>query len=91
MTLAKDIARSLSTSAARVVDVIPATFFVGLELPNDNRGVFKSKLWQVIVFYIQSPFICRARQRHCRGSHRNGFSKPLMLVAGTQVQVNLLG
>ena len=45
MTLAKDIARSLSTSAVRVVDVIPGKPFVGLELPNDNREtVFMSEV-----------------------------------------------
>ncbi len=45
MTLAKDIARSLSTTAVRVVDVIPGKPYVGLELPNDNREtVFMSEV-----------------------------------------------
>ncbi|MGF1767735.1 DNA translocase FtsK 4TM domain-containing protein [Enterovibrio makurazakiensis] len=37
MGLSKDIARSLSTSAVRVVDVIPGKPYIGLELPNNSR------------------------------------------------------
>lgn len=37
--LAKDIARSLSAIAVRVVEVIPGKSYVGLELPNKNREV----------------------------------------------------
>ncbi|WP_407332675.1 DNA translocase FtsK 4TM domain-containing protein [Enterovibrio sp. 27052020O] len=37
MGLSKDIARSLSTSAVRVVDVIPGKPYIGLELPNSSR------------------------------------------------------
>lgn len=37
MSLSKDIARSLSTTSVRVVDVIPGKPFVGLELPNTYR------------------------------------------------------
>lgn len=35
--LAKDIARSLSTSSVRVVEVIPGKSVIGLELPNEYR------------------------------------------------------
>ena len=43
--LSKDIARSLSTSAVRVVEVIPGKPYVGLELPNPNREtVFLSEV-----------------------------------------------
>ncbi len=35
--LAKDLARALSASAVRVVDVIPGKPYVGLELPNSGR------------------------------------------------------
>ena len=35
--LSRDLARSLSTVAVRVVEVIPGKPFVGLELPNKNR------------------------------------------------------
>lgn len=35
--LAKDIARSLSVSSVRIVEVIPGKSFIGLELPNEHR------------------------------------------------------
>ncbi|AWB68129.1 cell division protein FtsK [Saccharobesus litoralis] len=35
--LSKDIARSLSTTAVRVVEVIPGKPYIGLELPNKHR------------------------------------------------------
>ena len=35
--LAKDLARSLSVVSVRIVEVIPGTSFVGLEIPNENR------------------------------------------------------
>ena len=35
--LAKDLARALSVSAVRVVEVIPGKSVVGLEIPNENR------------------------------------------------------
>ncbi|PST91941.1 DNA translocase FtsK 4TM domain-containing protein [Photobacterium jeanii] len=35
--LAKDLARALSTTAVRVVEVIPGKPYIGLELPNLNR------------------------------------------------------
>ncbi|WP_163390135.1 DNA translocase FtsK [Enterovibrio norvegicus] len=45
MGLSKDIARSLSTSAVRVVDVIPGKPYIGLELPNTSREtVFMSEV-----------------------------------------------
>ena len=37
--LAKDIARSLSVSSVRIVEVIPGKSFIGLELPNEHREV----------------------------------------------------
>ena len=36
-TLSRDLARSLSTTAVRVVEVIPGKPYVGLELPNEKR------------------------------------------------------
>ncbi|EMC8779312.1 DNA translocase FtsK 4TM domain-containing protein [Providencia rettgeri] len=36
-TLSRDLARSLSTVAVRVVEVIPGKPYVGLELPNEKR------------------------------------------------------
>jgi len=35
--LAKDLARSLSTTSVRVVEVIPGSSYVGLEIPNESR------------------------------------------------------
>ena len=35
--LSKDLARSLSVVSVRIVEVIPGTSFVGLEIPNENR------------------------------------------------------
>lgn len=35
--LAKDIARSLSTTSVRIVEVIPGKSVIGLEIPNENR------------------------------------------------------
>jgi S-DNA-T family DNA segregation ATPase FtsK/SpoIIIE len=37
--LAKDIARSLSATSVRVVEVIPGKSVIGLELPNEHRAV----------------------------------------------------
>lgn len=43
--LSKDLARSLSTSAVRVVEVIPGKPYIGLELPNATREtVFMSEV-----------------------------------------------
>ncbi len=37
INLAKDLARSLSVTSVRVVDVIPGKSVIGLEVPNENR------------------------------------------------------
>ncbi|MCH8159768.1 MAG: DNA translocase FtsK 4TM domain-containing protein [Proteobacteria bacterium] len=37
VTLAKDLARSLSVESVRIVEVIPGKSYVGLEIPNENR------------------------------------------------------
>jgi S-DNA-T family DNA segregation ATPase FtsK/SpoIIIE len=37
INLAKDLARSLSVTSVRVVDVIPGKSVIGLEIPNENR------------------------------------------------------
>ena len=39
--LAKDLARSLSVTSVRVVEVIPGKSVIGLELPNDHREVVR--------------------------------------------------
>jgi DNA segregation ATPase FtsK/SpoIIIE, S-DNA-T family len=49
ISLAKDMARSLSVVSVRVVDVIPGKSVIGLEIPNENRelvalsDIFRSK------------------------------------------------
>lgn len=40
-TLAKDLARSLSVTSVRVVEVIPGKTVVGLELPNQQRDIVR--------------------------------------------------
>lgn len=40
-TLAKDLARSLSVTSVRVVEVIPGKTVVGLELPNQHRNIVR--------------------------------------------------
>lgn len=39
--LAKDIARSLSLSSVRIVEVIPGKSYVGLEIPNQHREIVR--------------------------------------------------
>lgn len=41
--IAQDLARALSTTAVRVVDVIPGKPYVGLELPNPTRQMVRIK------------------------------------------------
>lgn len=40
-SLAKDLARSLSVSSVRIVEVIPGKTTVGLEIPNDDREIVR--------------------------------------------------
>ncbi len=42
-TLAKDLARALSTTSVRVVEVIPGKPYIGIELPNENREIVRLK------------------------------------------------
>ncbi len=39
--LAQDLARSLSTTSVRVVEVIPGKTYVGIEIPNENREIVR--------------------------------------------------
>lgn len=39
--LAKDLARSLSVTSVRIVEVIPGKSVIGLELPNDHREIVR--------------------------------------------------
>lgn len=53
--LSKDIARSLSAIAVRVVEVIPGKSFVGLELPNKNREIVQLQEVLSCENFINSP------------------------------------
>ena len=41
--LAKDMARALSTTSVRVVEVIPGKPYIGIEVPNENREIVRLK------------------------------------------------
>ncbi|MGB0495246.1 MAG: DNA translocase FtsK [Kangiellaceae bacterium] len=41
--LAKDMARAMSTTSVRVVEVIPGKPYIGIELPNENREIVRLK------------------------------------------------
>jgi len=53
--LSKDIARTLSAIAVRVVEVIPGKSFVGLELPNKNREIVQLQEVLSCENFINSP------------------------------------
>jgi len=41
--LAKDMARAMSTSSVRVVEIIPGKPYIGIEVPNENREMVRLK------------------------------------------------
>lgn len=55
--LAKDLARSLSVTSVRVVEIIPGKTVVGLELPNEHRAMvrFGDVLSSEVYQHTQSP------------------------------------
>lgn len=84
--LAKDIARSLSVSSVRIVEVIPGKSFIGLELPNEQREVVGLREILESQRYIQS----RSPVSLALGKDIAGFpvvvdlaKMPHLLVAGT--------
>jgi S-DNA-T family DNA segregation ATPase FtsK/SpoIIIE len=84
--LAKDIARSLSVSSVRVVEVIPGKSFIGLELPNEHREVVSLREILESQRYVQS----RSPVSLALGKDISGFAvvvdlakMPHLLVAGT--------
>ncbi|PKF51348.1 DNA translocase FtsK [Enterovibrio nigricans] len=86
MSLSKDIARSLSTSAVRVVDVIPGKPYIGLELPNTSREtVFMSEVVASERFQQSKSPLCVVLGKDIAGEAVvTDLSKaPHMLVAGT--------
>lgn len=84
--LAKDIARSLSVSSVRVVEVIPGKSFIGLELPNEHREVVALREILESQRYVQS----RSPVSLALGKDIAGYAvvvdlakMPHLLVAGT--------
>ena len=84
--LATDIARSLSTTAVRVVEVIPGKTYVGLELPNEVREMVT--LGEIIgsrVYEEQSSPLTLALGKDIAGKSvvADLAKMPHLLVAGT--------
>ena len=84
--LAKDIARSLSASSVRVVEVIPGKSVIGLELPNEHRELVSLREILESQRYAQS----RSPVSLALGKDIAGFpvvvdlaKMPHLLVAGT--------
>lgn len=84
--LAKDIARSLSASSVRVVEVIPGKSVIGLELPNEHREIVSLREILESQRYAQS----RSPVSLALGKDIAGFpvvvdlaKMPHLLVAGT--------
>lgn len=84
--LAKDIARSLSATSVRVVEVIPGKSVIGLELPNEHRETVTLRDILESQRFAQS----RSPVSLCLGKDISGFpvvvdlaKMPHLLVAGT--------
>ncbi len=84
--LAKDIARSLSATSVRVVEVIPGKSVIGLELPNEHREIVALREVLESQRYAQS----RSPVSLALGKDISGFpvvvdlaKMPHLLVAGT--------
>lgn len=84
--IAQDLARALSTTAVRVVEVIPGKPYVGLELPNPTRQMVRIKE------VLSSPEFLKSRASTLMGigvdiSGKPAFAElakmPHLLVAGT--------
>ena len=84
--IAQDLARALSTTAVRVVEVIPGKPYVGLELPNPTRQMVRIKE------VLSSPEFLKSRAATLMGigvdiSGKPAFAElakmPHLLVAGT--------
>lgn len=84
--IAQDLARALSTTAVRVVEVIPGKPYVGLELPNPTREMVRIKE------VLSSPEFIKSKSSTIMGigvdiSGKPAFAElakmPHLLVAGT--------
>jgi S-DNA-T family DNA segregation ATPase FtsK/SpoIIIE len=85
-TLAKDLARALSVTKVRVVEVIPGKSVVGLELPNENRELVRFREIVESAAYIESTSpLTLALGKDISGAPTvvNLAKMPHLLVAGT--------
>jgi S-DNA-T family DNA segregation ATPase FtsK/SpoIIIE len=84
--LDKDLARSLSVSSVRVVEVIPGKTVVGLELPNTNREVVRLKeVLDCDAFRTSKSAVCMGLGKDISGLPEvvDLGKMPHLLVAGT--------
>jgi DNA segregation ATPase FtsK/SpoIIIE, S-DNA-T family len=84
--LAKDLARALSTTSVRVVEVIPGKPFIGIEVPNESREIVRLK--EVIasrVFDVSKSNLTMALGKDISGAPTviDLIKMPHLLVAGT--------
>lgn len=85
-SLSQDLARSLSTSRVRVVEVIPGKPYVGLELPNDVREMvtIKEVIGSEVFSKLKSPLAMALGKDISGKAQAVNLSKmPHLLVAGT--------
>ena len=85
-TINKDLARSLSVSSVRVVEVIPGKTYVGLELPNVKREIVRLKeVLDSDVFRNNKSPICMGLGKDISGNPEvvDLGKMPHLLVAGT--------
>ena len=84
--LSKDLARSLSATSVRIVDVIPGKSVVGLEIPNDKRDIVRLKevLKTKTFMKSRSPLVIALGKDVAGHAEMTDLSKmPHLLVAGT--------
>ena len=84
--LDKDLARSLSVSSVRVVEVIPGKTVVGLELPNTNREMVRLKeVLDCEAFRHNKSAVCMGLGKDISGQPEvvDLGKMPHLLVAGT--------
>ncbi|MCB1876225.1 MAG: DNA translocase FtsK 4TM domain-containing protein [Chromatiales bacterium] len=84
--LSRDLARSLSTSSVRVVEVIPGKTVIGLEIPNEHREVIAlSEILSSEAYDKSGSPLTLALGKHIGGepSVVNLAKMPHLLVAGT--------
>ncbi len=84
--LAKDLARSLSVTSVRVVEVIPGKTYIGVELPNQHREVVRLReVLESRAYYDIDHPLALALGKDIAGFSRvvNLAKMPHLLVAGT--------